>query len=276
MPEEFQSILLEDLKIEWPGHRIGRLALNQHMPRVEKLTKHAHPFCQFILYLRGGGTQEFGEMQVPVERGSLLFIQPDLPHSFVKAHRVRPVCMTLDLEFEGQSNWRNVSSLSRRDLVRVEGWLFEISSLRKKKKAGVSLQEASLILQILELFAEKLSEDSEKGSNSNPFATMICERIESLGLMGLRPAAIANDLKQSLDHINRQLREEGSPTAGQLIQSKRLQECQDLLRETDRSIGEVGSQLGMDDQNYFARWFRRQTGQSPTRWRESASSAQRL
>ena len=40
-----------------------------------------------------------------------------------------------------------------------------------------------------------------------------------------------------------------------------------LLRGSDRSIGDIATLVGMDDQNYFTRWFRKQTGQTPSRWR---------
>ena len=33
------------------------------------------------------------------------------------------------------------------------------------------------------------------------------------------------------------------------------------------SIGDIATLVGMDDQNYFTRWFRKQTGQTPSRWR---------
>ena len=37
MSDEMQPILLEDLKIALPGIVLRRVALNRHMPRVEKL-----------------------------------------------------------------------------------------------------------------------------------------------------------------------------------------------------------------------------------------------
>ena len=38
MPKEFSPILLENLQIRWSGFRVRRVALNQHMPRVERLS----------------------------------------------------------------------------------------------------------------------------------------------------------------------------------------------------------------------------------------------
>ena len=49
MSKELQSILLEDFEITVPGFRLRRLALNQHMPRVEKLSEHVHDWFQALL-----------------------------------------------------------------------------------------------------------------------------------------------------------------------------------------------------------------------------------
>ena len=266
MPQELQSILLEDLNIEWPGVHIRRLALNQHMPRVEKLSEHQHPFSQILLYLRGSGMQQIQEREIPVERGSLLAIGAGESHSFAKARQLRPVCLALDLDIKEHAAWRSPSLLNRRELLQVERWLFELSQY-PHEEGHIPIPGASLILQILQLLCSKLEADRQS-PGTGPLAARIGILISEKGAADLSPSQVAGELGQSLDHLNRLLREEESPTVGQLIQHARLQKCQDLLLRTSYSISEIGSRVGMDDQNYFARWFRRQTGQSPSRWRE--------
>lgn len=108
---------------------------------------------------------------------------------------------------------------------------------------------------------------------SGPLETKIREMITRKTFEELSASGIAKELNKSLDHINRQLGEEGSDSLGQLIHLHRLVQCQHILRNSQKSIGEIGSAVGMDDQNYFARWFRRHTGQSPSRWREGAGAS---
>jgi AraC-like DNA-binding protein len=43
----------------------------------------------------------------------------------------------------------------------------------------------------------------------------------------------------------------------------RLEAAQAALRQ-EASIAEASVKAGFDDPNYFARWFRRQTGQTPS------------
>jgi len=70
------------------------------------------------------------------------------------------------------------------------------------------------------------------------------------------------------DHLNRALREECGLTLGQLRARHRLAKAQDLLRK-NQPVQTVALQAGFSDQNYFSRWFRQQTGVTPTAWRRN-------
>jgi AraC family L-rhamnose operon transcriptional activator RhaR len=87
------------------------------------------------------------------------------------------------------------------------------------------------------------------------------------------PNSITKKQGRTHDHLNRQLGDEVGITVGQALKKMRMERSGKLLRETDASIGEIGSAIGFDHQNYFARWFRKETGQSPTRWREARRKA---
>ncbi len=265
MPKEFQPILLENLRIRWPGFRIRRIALNQHMPRVERLGEHVHRHSQVLLYLRGSGTQHLGDRSVPVHRGSVLVIPPGQAHRFEKARQVRPLCLAIDFEADGEIPWRETATLPPHDLALVERWLL---SLHRQRGCGeaFSIQTAALILQLLAHLERSVS-DAGAGEGDGPVSTAVRALVARRGLAGLTPGATARALGRSLDHLNRQLRNETGSTLGGWLHRMRLEEATRALRETDRPVGEIAAGIGMDDQNYFARWFRQRTGQTPTRWR---------
>jgi len=73
------------------------------------------------------------------------------------------------------------------------------------------------------------------------------------------------------DYLNRLLKEHEGLTLGQLRAHKLLARVQRLLRQAG-SIAEVAEAVGFDDPNYFARWFRKQTGLSPSRWRRHSGN----
>jgi len=267
MAKEFSPILLENLRIRWPGFRVRRIALNQHMPRVESLSEHVHRYAQVLLYLRGSGIQRLGETALPVQRGSILVIPPGRAHRFVKSRAVRPICLAIDFETVEPVIWREESLLNSRDLALVERLLVSLNELHLSPD-DFSIQTAALILQILSVIQRAVDGvDSRQGGG--PVFASVSRAVIRLGFIGLTPRLVARTVGRSLDHLNRQLRTETGLTVGEILNRARMEHCGHLLRTTDLDIGEIASTTGFDDQNYFTRWFRKQTGQTPSRWREA-------
>ncbi len=266
--KELQSILLEDLEIRLPRFLVRRLGLNQHMPRVEKLSAHSHSHCQALLYLRGQGTQHLGGKKIPVGRGSLLIVPPSERHRFVKSQILRPVCLVIDFEIDDCSVWQLSTVVPEHDLKQIERLLIRINEFHRKPVTP-SIPLAAFILNILSIIQKSACSDSRETSGP---VTQKMERYlqkEASEMASLSPAKIAERFKVSLDHLNRMLHSESSPSVGKMLSAARLRHCCHLLKESPKSVGEVSLLTGDTDQNYFARWFRKQTGQTPLQWRNA-------
>ena len=50
---------------------------------------------------------------------------------------------------------------------------------------------------------------------------------------------------------------------------RRLEKSSQLLRETEKSIKEITSDVGYNDQNYFSKLFKNKYGLSPTEYRNN-------
>jgi len=265
MTSEFRPILLEDFEIAWPGFILQRVALNQHMPRVERLSEHEHSFHQILVYLRGSGTQELDGESIPVERSSQIVIPGGTRHRFVKSRHQRPVCLAIDFTTDFLDDWECMSRVSHTALLQIERLLVELHA-EESSRAKSSIRISSLILQIFSQ-VELLARRGNVQHSSGPVSVSVSRVIDKDGFATLTPGIVAKTLNRSLDHLNRQLREETGMSVGQTISRSRLDEAMKLLRSRALPIGEVASAVGIDDQNYFSRWFRQKTGQTPTRWR---------
>jgi len=53
------------------------------------------------------------------------------------------------------------------------------------------------------------------------------------------------------------------------IDLRTVMQAKALLSYSDRTVAEVGYEVGMEDANYFSRYFKRQTGLTPTEYRKS-------
>ncbi len=269
--KEFQSVLLEDLEIRLPGIAVQRFGLNQHMPRVEKLSVHSHPHWQALLYLRGQGTQCLDENKIPIQRGSLLIIPPGERHRFVKSQYLRPVCLVIDFESDDPLDWKLYSTMADHNLKRIERLLVEINDLHRRP-VNPSIPLAAFILDVLGIIQKTVRSDSREvhGPATRKVASIL--QTSTAEITTLTPAKLAAQFGVSLDHLNRMLHSESSPSVGKILAEARLRHCCFLLKESSKSVGEVSLLTGYTDQNYFARWFRKQTGQTPLQWRNAQNA----
>ena len=67
--------------------------------------------------------------------------------------------------------------------------------------------------------------------------------------------------------LSRMVKKETGRSIGVWIELARLTRAKRLLQETDMSVIDVAAAVGLDDQSYFARFFRKHTGMTPTAFR---------
>lgn len=54
----------------------------------------------------------------------------------------------------------------------------------------------------------------------------------------------------------------------ELIETRKLTEAKNLLTSTNKSISEIGFELGFNEKAYFSNVFKKKTGQTPTEFRQ--------
>lgn len=88
-------------------------------------------------------------------------------------------------------------------------------------------------------------------------------------LLGGQPTRerLAERLGMSARHLHRQLQAEGS-SYRELLDELRLELARQRLRESPRTIEEIGRLLCFTEGQSFSRWFRQRTGQTPGEFRQ--------
>ena len=81
----------------------------------------------------------------------------------------------------------------------------------------------------------------------------------------------AGQLGVSTGYLNRAVRNKTFRAPMDWVGISRLGKAKDLLRGTRMSMAEVAVAVGIDDQSYFARFFKKMTGISPRDYREGGS-----
>jgi len=73
----------------------------------------------------------------------------------------------------------------------------------------------------------------------------------------------------SENYLSRQVKQSTARSVGAWIDIARVVRAKRLLAGTSMPIIDVASAVGLDDQSYFARFFKRETGQTPSKFRKT-------
>lgn len=124
---------------------------------------------------------------------------------------------------------------------------------------------------IFEVFGH-VSKASLDGRRSLRRTSMRIQRakrfIEQYAFEDISLGDIAASINVSPFTCLRQFRTATGETPHEYLSRLRLARAQQLLRDRRLAIGEVASRIGIRDRSYFTRWFSRQVGMTPGRFRD--------
>ena len=79
----------------------------------------------------------------------------------------------------------------------------------------------------------------------------------------------ASQLSVHVNHLNRSVKETTQKTTSQLIAERVTQEAKMILKQSDWSVTEIADALGFNEASYFNQFFKKQTGISPLKYRQT-------
>lgn len=251
----WSPLLIQKIEIHALGFVLRKLQLNRH--RLAEVAPHRHNFTQLILYLSGEGFQRVRERRIAAHAGDLFIIPPEVEHGFAAARPSRPLCLVLDYETPRMAKRLTHRRLSQAALNELHGLLAHVPT-----KGRPTLSSYPAILAVVARLLEPINQPESRPSRPPPLVEQVRGRLRESG--DLREVARASGYAR--DSLSRKLKQSHGLGLRALRDQERLALAQQALRVTS-SIAAAGHQAGFDDPNYFARWFRRQTGLTPSAWR---------
>jgi len=276
--KNYRPILLQNLAVAVPGVRVRQLRLNQHTPEAVWST-HSHDHGQLLIYLSGRGRQKIAEKMHECRPGTVIYLEPGAMHGFERQMVRPPLVLVIDVDLEiTRSTPHPCAQMPDADLTKVRGSVTRLFQIRQVEHREASLLVGSIVLEILDrvlLAAGWIKPFNRYGDAKMMNTTRSVERM--LERMGpeITMEAIAARSGYNMDHLNRRLKAECGLTLGQLRSRHRLQRAQRLIQQ-GLPLQTVGERVGILDNNYFSRWFRQQTGMTPTAWKKSPQMAVRF
>ena len=261
----WSPILIQKIEIHALGFVLRKLQLNRH--REAEVAPHQHDYAQLILYLSGEGIQTIAGRRKSARTGDLFVIPAGMPHGFALSatndhSRSRPLCLVLDYELEGAARVRP----QHRRLAPAR--LNDLHALltRVPPKGRLTLFDYSTILAVVAQLLEH-SGGEPVAPREPSFFEQMRERLQTPQPF----AKLARDAGYHPDHLTRKLKRETGIGLRALRDRLRLAAAETALRAAP-SVAEAATRCGFEDPNYFARWFRRQTGRTPSAWRTDSTT----
>jgi len=251
----WSPLLIQKIEIHALGFVLRKLQLNRH--RDAEVAPHGHDYAQLILYLTGEGVQTVNGRRRRARAGDLFVIPARTPHGFSVAARSQPLCLVLDYALADAGRVRAAHrTLSPATLNELHALLSRVP-----RKGRLTLGDYPAILAVV---ARLLDPSPAAPVRAPTLFEKLREQVRAPASLG----RIAREFGYHPDHLSRKLKRESGLGLRALRDRVRLEAAQLALRAAP-TVAEAAAHCGFDDPNYFARWFRRQTGQTPGAWKSA-------
>jgi AraC-like DNA-binding protein len=268
--KNYRPLLIQDLQLSLPNLQVLRLRMNRHVPEA-RWTLHAHDHDQILVYLMGKGQQRVDGALYPARPGTVIHVAKGVEHAFEQLRGRPPLCLVIDVVMEGGRGTSHVcDQLTAEQLAETKSRMSTLFRHPQIERREMSLRVAAVVLDVLDMALKSIGWLTAVNRFGAVKHFSLSKRVERLletkdgADVDLKEIAEMTGYQQ--DHLNRLLRTECGLTLGQLRSRVRLKRAVAML-EDKRPVQEVGARVGILDANYFARWFKQQTGVSPSTWR---------
>ena len=248
---------------------------------------HRHSFYHLVLFTEGSGRHTIDFHHFQATPYQIYFMIPGQVHtwdfegdmegyvvnfsdSFFKSFLLQPEYLD-SFSFLDQDSSNNVLMLAESVRVHVCRLFEELLSQNARASAWRDDMVRVLLLQIFLIIEQSDSVDrkknAEKGKNATVrnFMRLIDKHYDRLRL----PGQYAEMLNVTPNHLNALCKEHVGMQAGELIRSRIVLEAKRLLINLDLTVSEIAYKLNFNDNSYFTKFFRKETGMTPEDFRKS-------
>ena len=245
---------------------------------------HILTFYDIFLITRGRGALTLDGHAYPVSAGSVFFTSPGQPRQwlardldglclfftadFVESFFADPLFLFKLPYFHREAGHLRIalgrsaaSALARR----LRAMQREIGKLRADSPHALRAALYEALIQLARVYAAKTGAPVRE----NPTALRLRQLIEKHFREDHQPRDYARRLRITAGHLNHLALRHLGRTAGLLIRERLTLEAKRQLLHTEATAAEIAYALGFKDPAYFARFFKREAGASPTAFRRA-------
>lgn len=261
--KNYRPLLLQEMDVRLPGLHLQRLRLNRHLPDLDQVAPHTHGYAQIHCHLSGHGMMMSDNRPFETAPGTVVFLPQRHNHGFRETAKRRPLCLVLDFDWRGAvRHGFSLVKLGQSDTGAIRRELTELTRLADPGAAACRIVVGAVALRILDILLRGLDILPQQ-PKSVPGCVRQFDRLVNQSTIPLQPIAdLARQMGWQPDHLNRTFKAATGQTLREHRDAVLVKKAKRLLREQPR-IGDAAAALGFPDQNYFSRWFKKQTGLQP-------------
>jgi AraC-like DNA-binding protein len=245
---------------------------------------HRHDSYLMVFFTDGSGIHEIDFDRFEIQKGSLFVLQPGQMHHWSLSDDIEGFVIIFSQELYNLyfrqkkiNDYTFYHSIHNRPEMLFEAEeipnIFPYFNLLSKENSQHNNFQLDKMLNLLDCIhieiARKYSETYSHQTHSynikiNTFEKLLEQHFKQEKL----PSFYADKLNITLKHLNRICNEILQKTATEVIMDRVILEIKRMLTDKQLAVNEVASAIGYDDYSYFSRVFKKQTGVSPTAFRD--------
>jgi len=276
--------LLEDIGKKRGQHSIFAFEIEQ-----QKLDFfwHYHPEYELTLIVNGKGTRMVGDHHEYFESGDLVFIGPDLPHTWMSDRHMEGNCKVVVIQFTkafiqrfiGLEEIEKINSFlvdSKRGLSMNTAFNDDVKNLIKALPSKTGIEKISNFLHILHQLSklETISLASSyyqplKGTENEKRINTVCQYIQKFAAEPITIHKVASIIHLTPSAFCKFFKRMTGKTFSDYVNDIRIANiCTDLLA-TDKQVSTIAFENGFETLTYFNRIFFKKKGMKPTSYRKN-------
>jgi len=248
---------------------------------------HRHDSYLMVFFTNGSGIHEIDFDRFEIKKGSLFVLQPGQMHHWSLSDDIEGFVIIFSQElynlYFGQkkiNDYNFYHSIHNRPEMVFEATetpkilpYFNLLIEENSEHNNFQLDKMLNLLDCIHIeIARKYSETYSHQTHSynikiNTFEKLLEQHFKE----DKSPSFYADKLNITLKHLNRICNEILQKTATEVIMDRVILEIKRMLTDKQLAVNEVASAVGYDDYSYFSRVFKKQTGFSPTGFRNLKS-----
>lgn len=245
---------------------------------------HRHDSYLMVFFTNGSGIHEIDFDRFEIKKGSLFVLQPGQMHHWSLSDNIEGFVIIFSQElynlYFGQkkiNDYNFYHSIHNRPEMVFEATetpkilpYFNLLIEENSEHNNFQLDKMLNLLDCIHIeIARKYSETYSHQTHSYNIKINTFEKLlEQHFKKNKSPSFYADKLNITLKHLNRICNEILQKTATEVIMDRVILEIKRMLTDKQLAVNEVASAIGYDDYSYFSRVFKKQTGFSPTGFRD--------